>query len=428
MSERPTVVLALTPVAEQAIEPLLFGPQAALEPRVSVAEADELEAEAAAVDARAVLLSPALSGLTPGHCARVRARGLRLIGVALDERERDALLDLAVDEIIAADDNAALIAAVTGTTPATPGGVAHAAGSDERTSRDGSVVAVIGSKGSPGSSELAGSLAALASQQWPCALVELDLLGGALDLRLGATAQRGSLLALLHAAENGTAGVRELLEHWLVTAKGWPPVLLGPTDPVAAAGELAQPGAVAAALRAIAAVYPLCILDTGFLLGDERELTATGRVHRDALIAADAVILVLGAREQQLRAGFETLDLLLDQLDLKPERLRVVLNGYRGPGSSDHSLEATLQRRLGERGLALDARLRWDRRALARTQRNGLPLAAASPRGPYAKALRRLLDEVFLPTTPAPRGRKRRLVVPTEKRPPREEVALPWRS
>ncbi len=427
MSERLTVVLALTPVAEQAIEPLLFGPRAALEPRVSVAEADELEAEAAALDARAVLLSPALSGLTPGHCARVRARGLRLIGIALDEREHDALLDLAVDEIITAEDHAALIAAAGGTRAA-PASVAQAAASDERAGRDGSVVAVIGSKGSPGSSELAGSLAALASHQWPCVLVELDLLGGALDLRLGATAQRGSLLALLHAAENGAAGVRELLEHWLVAAKGWPPALLGPTDPVAAAGELAQPGAVAAALGAIAAIYPLCILDTGFLLGDERELTATGRVHREALIAADAAILVLGAREQQLRAGLQTLDLLLDQLDLKPERLRIVLNGHHGPGSSDRSLEPTLLRRLGERGLALDAHLRWDRRALARAQRNGLPLAVASSHGPYAKALRRLLDEVFLPTTPAPRGRKRRLVVPTEKRPPREEVALPWRS
>ncbi len=40
-AERPAVVLALTPVAERAIEPLLFGAQAVVEPLASVGEADE---------------------------------------------------------------------------------------------------------------------------------------------------------------------------------------------------------------------------------------------------------------------------------------------------------------------------------------------------------------------------------------------------
>ena len=64
-------MLALTPVAERAIEPLLFGAQALVEPHASVGEADELDHELGA-NTEAVLLSPDLSGLTPAHCVRAR--------------------------------------------------------------------------------------------------------------------------------------------------------------------------------------------------------------------------------------------------------------------------------------------------------------------------------------------------------------------
>ncbi len=73
-AERPAVVLALTPVAERAIEPLLFGAHAVVEPLASVGEADELDHELGP-HTEAVLLSPDLSGLTPAHCVRARARG-----------------------------------------------------------------------------------------------------------------------------------------------------------------------------------------------------------------------------------------------------------------------------------------------------------------------------------------------------------------
>ncbi len=416
MNERPAVVLALTPVAEHAIEAQLFGPNATLEPRASVAEADELEAESIAVDARAVLLSPALSGLTPGHCARVRARGLRLIGIALDQREHEALLDLAVDEIASYHDPAALLAAIAGTDHTATVRLLREPTSRDADTRIGNVVAVVGAKGSPGASELAASLAALAAQRWSCLLLELDLLGGGLDVRLGADPQSGSLLGLLRASEADDEGLRDLLERWLTTQSGWLPVLLGPPDLTAAAAELAQPGAVTACLRALARVYPLCIVDTGYLLGSEPELPTAARAHREALISADAVVLVLGARDQQLRAGLAQLDLLLDQLDLKPERLRVILNGLGGPGSNpDRAIEPALQRRLGERGLALDAHLPWDARGLQH------------PRGSYTNVLQQLIEELFLPVTPTPRSRKRKLA-PPETVTRQEEVALPWRS
>jgi hypothetical protein len=60
-AERPAVVLALTPIGERAIEPLLFGPEAAVQPLASVGEADELE-RTVGPSADAVLVSPDLSG------------------------------------------------------------------------------------------------------------------------------------------------------------------------------------------------------------------------------------------------------------------------------------------------------------------------------------------------------------------------------
>lgn len=427
---RPVVVLALTPVAEQAIEGLLFGTEAPIEPRASVAEADELEREAVAVAADAVLLSPGLSGLSAAHCARVRALGLRLLGLALDQRERDALAALAVDEIVDASVSAEELVHATGGDdgPPQPLPVAPPPDAAAGARGKGSMLAVVGSKGAPGASECAASLAALAGERWACLLVELDALGGGLDVRLAADAHQGSLLGLLRAADSGEGALRELLERWLATRPGWPPVLLGPPDLAKALPELARPGAVASALRALTTIYPLCVLDVGFLLGEGQEGALAARVHREALVSADAVLLVLGAREEQLRAGLAQLDLLLGELGVPPEKLRVAVNGAGGPGAdSARALEPALAERLAERGLALDARLPWDARALAKARSHGLPLAVARRRGRFARALAALLEQLFLPVAPAPRRRKRLLVPPPPKTVD-EEVTLPWQS
>jgi hypothetical protein len=290
------------------------------------------------------------------------------------------------------------------------------------------VIAVIGSKGAPGASECAASLAALAARRWPALLVELDALGGALDLRLAADAHQGSLLGVARAADAGESALRELLERWLATREGWPPVLLGPAALAQALPELARPGAVAKALTALAAVTPLTVLDVGFQLEQGEEGGPVVRIHREALVAADAVLLVLGAREDQLRAGLAQLELLLDHLAIKRERLRIAANGLGGPGAiATPELTDTLAQRLAERGLALDAALPWDGRALTKATRAGLPLAIAHPRGRYTRTLTRLLEQLFLPVAPEPRERKRMLIPPTPKE-QTEEVVLPWRS
>ena len=299
------------------------------------------------------------------------------------------------------------------------------------------MLAVLGSRGAPGASELAGSLAALACADWRTLLVELDLLGeGGLALRLGVDPAQGSLLALLRATATGEPALGELLERWLVSRNGWPPVLLAPADPGQVIAELDQPGAIRTALEALADAYPLVVADVGFLLAQPGGVGAVGRCHREALVTADAVLLTVGAREAQLDAGLAQLDLLLDELEIPQERIRVVCNGVGGPGAIPRAqLEQTLTVGLRERELAADALLPWDARALHKAVRTGLPLAASHPRGDYARTLARLLDTLFLPGTPVARSRKRLLAPParpaTEPQSAAredEEVVLPWRS
>ena len=423
--ERLPILLALTPDAERAVEQLVFGRDAVVEARASAADADELEREVSLCEAATVLVSPDLSGLTAGPCARVRARGVRVAGLARDSRERQQLLALGVDEIVEPTDSEhAFVMALRGPFDEPAGDIREPETPDQFTDddRSGGVVAVIGGKGAPGASECAASLAALAAEKWPCVLVELDALGGGLDLRLGTDPREGSTLGLARAVRAGDGALGELLERWLTTRDGWPPALVGAPDPAGALAELARPGVAASAVRAIASLYPVVIGDVGFLLSEGDDAGLACRVHREAVVAADAVLLIVGAREEQLRAGLDQLDSLL-ALGIPTQRLRVALNGVGGPGATARvQVERVIHGQLAERRFALDAVLPWDRRALARAERTGLPLARARRRGAYARSLARLLNELFLPVAPAPRERKLPLV------PPRADTQQPERG
>jgi len=426
--ERLPILLALTPDAERAVEHLVFGREAVLEARASAADADELEREVALCEAATVLVSPDLSGLTAGHCARVRARGVRVAGLAKDSRERQQLLALGVDEIVEPTDSEhAFVTALRGPFDESASDVPEPEVPEQfsEDDRSGGVVAVIGGKGAPGASECAASLAALAAEKWPCVLIELDALGGGLDLRLGTDPREGSTLGLARAVRAGDGALGELLERWLTNRDGWPSALVGAPDPASALDEFARPGVAAGAVRALASLYPLVIADVGFLLFEGEDAGLACRVHREAVVAADAVLLIVGAREEQLRAGLDQLDSLL-VLGIPPERLRIALNGVGGPGATARvQLERVIQGQLAERRFALDAVLPWDGRALARAQRTGLPLARARRRGAFARALSRLLDELFLPVALMPRERKLPLVPPRADKQHSEKVAVP---
>lgn len=446
MSEHPPpVLLALSPMAEQSVAPLLFGEQAAVRVVASLVELAALErtVEENGADAVALLVSADLSDFAPGPLGRVRSHGLRIVGVARDEDDAARLREQPLDVVLTLPiSEQELAAAVQAPAANTTNGAAIASGPPTTRAhgreRRGTVLAVVGSRGAPGASELASSLAALGAADWRALLVELDLLGdGGLALRLGSDPARGSLLALVRATATGEPAVAELLERWLVTRDGWPPLLLAPPDPGEVIAELDQPGAIRTALEVLADAYPLVVADVGFLLAHPGGVGAVGRCHREALLAADAVVLTVGAREAQLDAGLAQLDLLLDELEISRERIRIVCNGVGGPGAIPRpQLDQTLTIGLRERELAADALAPWDARALSKAVRTGLPLAAAHPRGGYARTIRQLLDTLFLPGTAVARTRKRLLALPA--RPvveaqraaaqEDEEVMLPWRN
>jgi Flp pilus assembly CpaE family ATPase len=292
------------------------------------------------------------------------------------------------------------------------------------------VLAVVGSKGAPGSSELAASFAAIVARDWRLLLSELDGDGGQLALRLGADPREGSLLGLARALQANEPELEALLPHWLVEAgRGWPPVLLGPPDSPADLAETTGPGLVERLLAVLAASFPLVVCDVGQRLRRSGEPDPSTRLHRDVLVSADAVVQVIGSRQEQLRAGLAQTELLLEELAIAPERLRVVVNGQPGcvlPRSAD---TAAVGQELARFGLVVDAWLPFDGKALRASTRLGVPLAAARPKGPYASALRELVSAVLLPSTPQPLARKRRLrpAAPAPERRPLEEVRLPWR-
>jgi hypothetical protein len=434
----PRLLLGLTPLAERQIEDELFGSEQSVAVIGSAADAAELLLLAERRHADAVLLSPELPALDTGNCARLRSHGLRLIGLAFDEPNEQALNTLGVDATLRPPLTSHELAdACTEAPTAEPlPEQAHTPTQNERkAARSGSVLAVVPASGSPGASECAASLAALADQRWPTLLVELELLDSALALRLGADPQRGSLLGLVR-AQAADGALPDLLARWTTAGdRGWPPVLVAPPDPGVHLDELARPGAIRSALEAAASVYPLVVADIGALLALPGELPKAVRVHREALLTADAVLLVIGAREQQLRAGRAQLTLLLDELGIKRERLRIAVGGLGAPGAGTKTeLENALNPELAELRLAVDAWLPYDARAAARARRSGSPLALARPRGRYARALRGLLEQLLLPSQPVPREHKTRLPVTvpaastsTAAAALDEEVSLPWR-
>ena len=281
--ERPAVVLALSPMVEQNVAPLLFGEQAAVRVVASLVELAALERTLhdSGGDAVALLVSADLSGFTPGPLGRARSHGLRVVGIARDNDEAALLRELPLDTVLTTPiDGPRLQEAVRAPGESTTNGHATATAAAPRTrgrERRGTLLAVVGSRGTPGASELASSLATLGSADWRTLLVELDLLGeGGLALRLGSDPAKGSLLALVRATATGEPALGELLERWLVTRNGWPQVLLAPPDPGQVIAELDQPGAIRAGLEALADAYPLVVADVGFLLAQPGGVGAVG--------------------------------------------------------------------------------------------------------------------------------------------------------
>ena len=443
------MLLALSPIVEQRIAPLLFGEQAAVTVAASLVELAALDRTLADSDgeSEALLVSADLPDLTPSLLSRARSHGLRLVGIATDEHDAALLRELPLDAILTCPIDALDAAGRRSRQrresqrrrrsdwrPATPTHDARAVNGE------GTVLAVVGSRGAPGASELACSLAALASADWRALLVELDLLGDAgLALRLGSRPEPG--LAARAAARNRRPAsppwraARALARHPQPAGRR---CCSHPPEPEQVIDELDQPGAIRAGLDALADAVPA--------RGRRRRLPAraAGRHRpgralppRSARSPPTRSFLCSARARRNSTPGLAQLDLLLDELGIPRERMRVVCNGVGGPGAIPRpQLEQTLTIGAARARTRRRRLVPWDARALAKRSHRAAA-RAAHPRGGYARALRRLLDTLFLPGAPVARGRKRLLDPAARERRSQpepsasredEEVALPWRS
>jgi len=434
MSGGERIVLGLTPPEEEAIEEALWS--GGLRVLASAAEAGELLELVASSNPELVLVSAELPGLDAGSLARLRSLGPRCAGLALDERAEALLERLGLDPIVRPpieSERLVALLAECDKAPVAGAGTARPVVPRAPLGRAGNVVAVLGSKGSPGASELAASFAAVLARSHDVLLVEFDADGGGLAARLGLDAHEGSLLGLARAVAGGAVDPGELLPHWVVgAARGWPSLLLALPDPPRDLPEIAVPALPARILELLTASFPLLVCDVGHRLSaGDGDLAAA--LHREVALGADVVLLALGTLPAQLHVGLAQLDLLLGDLNLPPEALRIALNGQPGARSPrDTDAGGAITAELASRGLTVDAWIPFDERGLRAALRRSAPIAAASPRGPYGRALAGLVSAILLPDLPRTAPRKRRLRVTAvpggaAAGAASEEVVLPWR-
>ena len=426
---RPRVVLALTPLTEREVEPLLFDPSdPPLDLLASVVEADEL-ARAVKEEQRvdAVLLSPELSGLS------------RLTASACAPR---AYASSGSHSISASENHSTRWKSIPASTAPSPArscsapsgrrhdrrespcrGATRHAGAERREDRGGERLGGHRREGRPRLKRVRGI--ARGARRAPLAHAAHR---GRCARRQPRTPSRSRPQQRVdprrHPSDTGRRrALRELVERWTYEPEGWPSVLLGAPDPRALI-DLAQPGAMTRALDALAGLYPLVVCDVGFPIEDAR----SAHLHREALIAADSVILVLGAREPQLHAGLRQLDIILTELGIRSERLRIIVNAVGGPSRREKgTITATIAEHLTERDLTVDAWLPWDARGLRRSEQHGKPIALAPAAARSPTRSRACWTSCSCPQRAHDaKRRKRRLTAPPGNTPSAEREEVAW--
>jgi MinD-like ATPase involved in chromosome partitioning or flagellar assembly len=272
-------------------------------------------------------------------------------------------------------------------------------------------VAVWGPTGAPGRTTLAvGIAAAAAAGGTRTLLVDADPYGGAVAQVLGLLEEAPGLAAAARAATAGVldpAGLavhcRDLLQPsgllvlpGLLRAERWP--------------EL-RPSSVAAVLEVARLLAPLVVVDCGFCLEADEELSYDGLAPRrngvtlEVLAGADQVIAVGSADPLGLQRLLRGLSALSDAVSLR-RPAGVVLNRVRplhGRGSSDAAAReaaGVVRRHLGRDPIGW---IPLDQEAMDRAVAVGRTLAEVAPRSPARIALDRLAATVTAAFAPAQR-------------------------
>jgi Flp pilus assembly CpaE family ATPase len=399
----------------------------------------DLLAVAASGQGRAALLAPTLRRFDADAVDRLTAAGVVPVAVVPrgDDATEDRMRALGVEHTVPDDADAGVVAAVIAEAvraAAEPGGSAQRAQRafgdpamaahvsvplppgagqpvppDEPAAR-GSVIVVWGPTGAPGRTTVAVTLAdEIARFGLRTLLVDSDVYGGTV----------AAVLGLLDESPGIAAACRQASAHRLdagaLAGLCWQ---LGPQlrvltgIPIASRWPELRPAAVSAVLAAARLLADYTIVDVGFCLETDEELSfdtlAPRRNGATLAVLDDAdVVLAVGAADpigmQRLIRG------LSDLRDAEVSaQLRVVLNRVRSgavPGNPEAELPAALERFSGHRPAAL---LPVDYRAVDLALANGRLLSESSPGSPLRRAVIELAAELTGHRVPERRRRRRR--------------------
>jgi MinD-like ATPase involved in chromosome partitioning or flagellar assembly len=397
----------------------------------------DLLAVAASGQGRAALVAAGVRRLDADAVDRLAAVGVVAVGVTPrgDMAAEEALRAIGIDQVVPDDADAAVVAAVltdavraaegsdsadvaartqrSYADPSSSAAIPPGAGPPIEVSapeRRGSVVAVWGPTGAPGRTTVAVTLAdELARLGSSSLLVDADVYGGTVTAVLGLLDESPGLAAACRRASG------QRLDAAALAALCWQ---LGPRlrvltgIPIAARWPELRPNAVGSVLAAARSLAEFTVVDCGFCLETDEELSfdtlAPRRNGATLAVLDDAdLIVVVGAADpigmQRLVRGLAE---LRDAEVAAPTW--VALNRVRSgvvPGEVGTELTAALQRFAGRSPAAL---LPADGRAVDAALATGRSLAEASPTSPLRRAVVDLAAQIAGVPVTRSRARRRR--------------------
>lgn len=364
--------------------------------------------------AAVAVLSADLRRLDTDAVSRLRTAGVAVVGVhpAGDQRARDRLERIGITALVA--DDAGIDAVVSAARSALaeltlqepapglsdprsalppPGVVTDVEDLDGPANR-GAVVAVWGPTGAPGRTTVACSIAVEAAQLGvPTLLVDADVYGGVVASAFGLLDESAGLAGACRLAANGRLDLGSLTS--LCWSLGDDLRLLTGISRADRWPEL-RPSAIPAVLAAARQMAPLTVVDCGFAIEADEEISFDTMAPRRngatlAVLAEADQVLVVGSCDP---AGLERLIRALAELadQVPAASATVVLNRNRPAVGSADEARSAVSRFAGAEVIAV---LPEDRAATDRAWRRGVSLAEAAPRSPLRAAMRDLTTSVL---------------------------------
>lgn len=404
MSTSVPVLLALGPAADGVAQGL-GRPGGGVVVVRACADLADLLACATTGQARAVLLSATLPGLDREAVRRLNASGVAVVALAPagDERAERRLRQLGLRHVLPAGshdrDLATALRRAVAALDRAPAGYADPAAAlqalfapadeEPEDAGHGRVLAVWGPTGAPGRTTVATGLAAeLALLGWPALLVDADVYGGTVAALLDLPDEASGLAAACRLANRGLLDVPGLAE--LAVARTAQLRVLTGLDRAERWAEL-TPGSVEVVLRLARALAAVTVVDCGFCLEQDEELsydTLAPRRNGATLAVLEQADLVLAVGSADPVGLQRLVRAVGDLAEAAPDaQVAVVVNRLRPgalPGDAEAHVRSVLDRYAGVRPLAV---LPADGPALDAAAVVGRPVVEVAPASPARLAL-----------------------------------------